>query len=169
MTGLDTSGGKLTVGTECEVTPGTVGVVQTDHDQVTGLTDITATYAPAATSGNLLVAVHSARGQNMPPVPAGWSAAVQDTRTSSRGSVLGIYYKISDGTEATVTFTLSAAEDQALVIMEIKGAVTSGVLDQTINAVYDTIQNSFPTGTTAQTSQQNPIANAAPMTEDENG
>lgn len=79
----------------------------------------------APTSGNLLVAfvawsIHLTARTITPP--AGWSLVTSATSTSANNDALGVYTKVSDGTETSTTWTISANGDPWSVIQyEIAG------------------------------------------------
>ncbi|MFT7328261.1 MAG: hypothetical protein ACI870_000448, partial [Crocinitomicaceae bacterium] len=128
--------------------------VQSKGNSAAGATTVTTIFDAAPTSGNLLVAVGAtnlAVGFN---IPAGWSIAISESITLPSQA---IFYKVSNGTETSITLTSVAIADVlGLHIYEFSGQGVIGsvstnsetglttALDQTVTSGVIT------TGTTNQ-------------------
>lgn len=96
-----------------------------------------ATFTGTPTSGNLLVAVLSLRNQTITP-PAGWTQVDLAGWLAGLGQ-LGIYYKVSAGSESGAqTWTLGTNDWWALGIAEYSGTATSSALVTNAIASGDT-------------------------------
>lgn len=96
-------------------------------------TSISATYGTTPTSGRLLVACFVSQDWPTITPPAGWTlgASLQGGASAGTGHTEVIYYKISAGTEGTVTFTVNASRNLDLTIFEYSNIVTSSPVDTT--------------------------------------
>ncbi len=131
-------------------------VEQDDSASIRSNTSITATFATAPTEDNLLVAVLSTRATSATN-PSGWTTAI-DVVNSPNNDLLRIAYKVAGASEsATVTFTLSAADQSALGIFEVSGTATSSPLDQTASTGRTLNTTSVSSGTTSTTTQADEI------------
>lgn len=122
-------------------------------------TTVAATFGTTPTSGSLLVA-GVMNTDNFATTPSGWTLAVQ------RGDHGGIelYYKVSNGTETTLTVTLGGAgSGSALMMAEFAhDGTTAGLLDKSASAGSDdSAVASQTTGTTATTTRATELAIAA--------
>ena len=131
---------------------GTPRQVQTLNDLVS---EVTIPFQTAV-SGNLLV-LHAAmlNGSASPTTPTGWSQAVlRNPTTSAITNVL--YYKVSDGTETTVTLTLNGTYNVGSGVVEYWGPFDSSPLDKTASA--DGNSQTPTSGTTAAQTQTDNLA-----------
>lgn len=119
-----------------------IAFVQKARGQTNGAST-TATFGSATTSGNLLVAIAYTNGVQTGLSVTGWTQAVR-TNYSGTASSIGIWYKVADGTETTVTSTGSTI--CRLHIAEYSGTdavpldqVNSGTLNATTTVNTGTI------------------------------
>jgi hypothetical protein len=98
------------------------------------------------TTGHLLVACVESN-QNVSNVthamgPGVWSTAVDQPggagAAGTRAPHVTIFYKISDGTESTITATLGASVRGALQVIELAGAINPAATDGTSSVTSDT-------------------------------
>lgn len=95
-------------------------------------TTVSATFSPTAGVNHLLIAVCASR-VNATLSVTGFTAAKNQAGTPSQG----IFYKVSAGTETTVTCTATATGRMAIHIYEYSGTLATAPLD-TVNAVTST-------------------------------
>lgn len=113
-------------------------------------TTISRTYSThaggAPTAGNLLIACVSINVTPSSHTPPGWNE-IQTSPLGSGNTFGSWYYKISDGTEDTVTWSWAGSSTATLVITEWNDAVTT--LDSSNEDVTDisTIVTTYDTGT----------------------
>ncbi len=83
---------------------------------------ITATMDSTPVAGNLLVAWHTARSGtgNSFDTPSGWTAHPSGTVDGGVDRA-AMYYKISDGTESSIVFSLGAGTRHSLTVIEVAG------------------------------------------------
>jgi len=130
--------------------PPTISEVQKKHAGVNDVS-ISATLNSAPTPGNVLVAAVVVSQASNPAfaTPAGWTKAF----TPARGAV---FWKVSDGTEQTVTVNLAAGETAKVLrmwVVELNGVSTTNPFDQSGSAIFtSTVTSVTPTtgGATAQ-------------------
>jgi len=112
---------------------------------------ITATWPAATRAGSTLVAAISAHTSltfTSPASPTWTSAALINYGGGQPKPVSQIFYvQNASAQSGAVTFTLSAAADASLVIMELGGAAATGVLDYTNTGNgFDTLPNTSSPG-----------------------
>ena len=85
------------------------------------VTSRTTTYDSATTSGNYLICVVNANnaGSGTPTItpPSGWTAIITEQYNDS--FILGAYYKVSDGSETSVTWSVSSSTNAWRIVMDI--------------------------------------------------
>jgi hypothetical protein len=136
--------------------------VQLNTGITSGGTSVAATYTTTPVAGNLLVAIHAARGEQ--GVLSGWSTA--RASTSNDGGGVTIYYKIAVGTENTVTATTVGSRHQTLAIFEYSGMSVVTVSDVSqVNNSGNTQVLTLATGTTSTTTESNSLLIGAFNTE----
>ena len=122
-----------------------IALVQSARSQTNASTTVT-TYGSATTAGNLLVAFGYTNTATASLTITGWTKAVHTTYSTSAQSV-GIFYKIADGTETTVTLNGNSICRQH--ISEWSGcsnpAVTDGSNSNAVSAVMSINTNSITT------------------------
>lgn len=122
-----------------------ITLVQSARSQTNASTTVT-TYGSATTAGNLLVAFGYTNTATASLTITGWTKAVHTTYSTSAQSV-GIFYKIADGTETTVTLNGNSICRQH--ISEWSGlsnpAVTDGSNSNAVNTVMSISTNSITT------------------------
>ena len=101
-------------------------LLQSVKATVTNDTSVSATFAATPTSGNLLIAVVGAFDNVTINGISGWNVAINQSGTPG----LAIFYRVSDGTEGTVTGTTTTSTG-ALGIHIYEYSGTQTVLDQT--------------------------------------
>lgn len=135
----------------------TVQSIGNSASDITSPYEVTLTFGATATAGNLLYAVFGAAPSQSAYVdPSGWTAG--PSIPVSTGQINGkAYWKISDGTETSVLFSVtgSGATTMGGVFGEFEGPFEASPLDQTTenedNIGTDVAsQTSGTTGTTAQ-------------------
>lgn len=99
---------------------------------VANATTVAVAFSPTAGINHLLIAVCASR-VNATLSIAGFTTAKREAGTPSQG----IFYKISAGTETTVTCTATASGRMAIHIYEYSGNLTAAPLD-TVNATAST-------------------------------
>lgn len=124
--------------------PGGISEVQTKKASASA-TSISATFGSAPKSGDLLVAAVVVPASASPgfDTPAGWTRAF----TPARGAV---FWKVSNGSENTVTVNLSsgeAARPLRMWFVELSGANTSNPFDQGGSAVVGSSTSSMTAAT----------------------
>ncbi|MFT5280950.1 MAG: hypothetical protein ACI9AR_000392, partial [Flavobacteriaceae bacterium] len=98
-------------------------LIQTKTDTATVNTTVNAVFTSTPTSGNLLVAIAGTNLSIGLNAPAGWTTAISQNGLPSQA----IFYKISDGSETSVTVTSTAVVDfLGLHIYEYAGQGTIG-------------------------------------------
>jgi hypothetical protein len=136
--------------------------VQLNTGITSGGTSVAATYTTTPVAGNLLVAIHAARGEQ--GVLSGWSTA--RASTSNDGGGVTIYYKTAVGTENTVTATTVGSRHQTLAIFEYSGMSVVTVSDVSqVNNSGNTQVLTLATGTTSTTTESNSLLIGAFNTE----
>lgn len=123
-------------------------------------TSIPLTLTATSTAGNLLVtAVAVDKYTSSITVPTGFTL-IHDKIPASNGSISNSFaYKISDGTEKTITWTYATARVASAWVGEYSGLASSGVLDVSAeNSSVEASVTSLSTGTTATTTQDNELA-----------
>jgi len=128
----------------------TISEVQKEHASTSDLS-ISATLASAPTPGNVLVAVVVVSQASSPAfdTPAGWTAPF----TPARGAV---FWKVSDGTEQTVTVNLTAGQTAKALrmwVVELSGADTTNPFDQGGSAIFGSTVTSVTATTAGPTAQ----------------
>lgn len=124
-------------------------------------TSVAVAYPGACTSGNLLIACVGARGSTAHPTITSWTEAVFKTGNSNIGSTT-IFYKVSDGTETTVTASRSGSTTMELAIFEYSGCATSTPFDTSASAdIGGTAATTLAIGPTATLAQASELAIAA--------
>jgi len=122
-----------------------ITLVQSARSQTNASTTVT-TYGSATTAGNLLIAFGYTNTATASLTITGWTKAVDTTYSTSAQSV-GIFYKIADGTETTVTLNGNSICRQH--ISEWSGlsnpAVTDGSNSNAVSAVMSINTNSITT------------------------
>lgn len=120
---------------------------------------ITATLTPKPIENNLLVAVMVTASvfANINSVPAGWTAAVHQDRSTANTS---IWYKVAGAAEPTdTTFGFTASVLSTLMLLEIRGIATAAPLDQVVSTDGGAgAVTGLSTGTTPATTQADEIA-----------
>lgn len=93
---------------------------------------VTATYPGSTTIGNLLIAVAVGTNNSSLSISTGgtWSTAVSGN-ISGASFRQAIFYKIADGTEATITASASGSSIMAIDIFEYSGSANPATLDGT--------------------------------------
>jgi hypothetical protein len=131
-------------------------------------TAVSATFAQAPVSGNLLIAVLATNLKNSTPAisvaPSGWTQVPTNGDVSSASNTRQyMYYRQADGTETSVAFTLSAIAGWRLDLAEFTNSAgpSTWTLDQSAKAINGTGTNPFSTGTTAATTQAAEVVVAA--------
>ena len=104
-----------------EPTTPTLVQVKTGTEQVAGTVSITFDAAP--TPGSLLVMWHTCRSSPTPLTPSGWTAHPSGTVSDGTNNG-GMFYRISDGTETTITADASAGTRHAMTVAEFGGSWT---------------------------------------------
>jgi hypothetical protein len=146
-------GGTATSSGDFTVTPtsgSVISEVQKKHASASDVS-ISATLGSAPTSGDLLVAVVVVSQASNPAfdTPVGWTRPF----TPVRGAV---FWKVSDGTEQTLTVNLAAgqtAKQLRMWVVELRGADTTSPFDQSGSGTFtSTVTSVTPTtgGGTAQ-------------------
>jgi hypothetical protein len=130
-------------------------------------TSISATFGSSPQSGDVLVAAVVVPVSASPSfdTPAGWTAAF----TPARGAV---FWRVSDGSEKTVTVNLSSGEASRplrMWVVELGGANTSNPFDQGGSAVVSSATASMTASTTGQTAQADEWAIAVAAQNGDNG
>lgn len=100
------------------------------------------------TANNLLIAVIVVRtGASVPYEISGWTRFLTGNGTSGAGNLsVACFYKISDGTESTVTFDWYSSYENYILVAEYTGNATSGVLDAAVSlATYLATANAAST------------------------
>jgi hypothetical protein len=150
------------------VTPsgGSITEVQKKH-AIANDVSISATLTSAPTAGDVLVAVVSVSQAASPSfvTPTGWTSAF----TPARGAM---FWKVSDGSEQTVTVNLSAGQTAKVLrlwVVELSGVSTSNPVDQTGSAIFTTTTTSVTPTTSGSTGQANEWAIAAVSMNGDNG
>ncbi len=94
-----------------------------DAKNISTTTSVVGTYPGATTSGNLLIASVMANVTKANVDISGWTATEGDL--SSTAQTVGVYWKIADGSETTVTATGTAATVMKIHIYEYTGNAAS--------------------------------------------
>lgn len=111
------------------------------------------------TSGRLLVAVMSWDKNISAPSETSTEWTQAEFLTANANVSGAIYYKISDGTETSISLSWSNSRDMSIWVGEYSGIATTSPLDQMASANSgDTAVNSQTSGTTATTSQADTFA-----------
>lgn len=132
-----------------------IAQVQKQRAQTNG-SSTTATFSSTATLGNTLVAAAFTNGNQSSLDISGWTLA-RKTNYSGTAASVGIWYKVSDGTETSVTSTgnticrLHIAEFSGILVPE---------LDQTNSNTMNTV-TSINTGSITTTAAEELIITAA--------
>jgi IPT/TIG domain/Laminin G domain len=158
-----------TSSTEFTVTttpPNPIAEVQRKHASANDVT-ISATLTAPPEPGDVLVAVVAVSQAASPTfdIPAGWTSAF----TPARGAV---FWKVSDGSEQTVTVNLSAgqtARAMRMWVVELSGANTTTPFDQGGSGIYTTLTTSVTPTTAGPTAQANEWAIAVVSHNGDNG
>lgn len=104
------------------------------------------------TSGNLIVVAHN--GDNFATTPpTGFTQA----NTASNSQAGYLWYKISAGTESTITVTPNATGPFCIAALEFSGITSSSPLDKTASLARVTAASNQATGTTTATVQANEL------------
>jgi hypothetical protein len=144
----------------------TISEVQKKHAGTSG-TSLSATLPAPPTTGNVIVAVVAvAQGSNVSfDTPIGWTEGF----TPNRGDV---FYKVSDGTEQTVTVNLSAGQSSTVLrmwVVELSGVDTTTPFDQGNSAIFTSQTTSVTPTTGVSTAQANEWAIAMVAQNGDNG
>jgi uncharacterized protein (TIGR03437 family) len=144
--GTATSSTSFTVTT----TSGPISEVQKQHAGANDVT-ISLTLASPPTPGDVLVAAVVVPDSSSPAfdTPSGWTRPF----TPARGAV---FWRVSTGTERTVTVNLSAGQPASVLrmwVVELNGADTTNPFDRSGSAVFSSAQTSATPTTSAATSQ----------------
>lgn len=113
-------------------------------------------FGGTATSGRLLVAgLIVDDGVDLTAIPTGWSEAVHADNT-----VVGTYqlYKISDGTETSISGTLASSQEWTILFAQYEGPFDATPLDVTTSNYESSNQSTGSTGTTGTTAQNDELA-----------
>ena len=160
-TGPGTSTGIFTV-----TTASAISEVQKKH-AIANDVSISATLPSAPSAGDVLVAVVTV-GQAASPAfdtPSGWTSAFAPARGA-------MFWKVSDGSEQTVTVNLSAGQTAKVLrmwVVELAGVSTTNPVDQTGSAIFTTQVTSVTPTTSGSTAQANEWAIAAVSVNGDNG
>lgn len=122
-------------------------------------TSVVATFSPAATAGNTLIAVAYAGQPGTANIAlSGWTAGPSDLFNSSHNQI-AMFYKVAAGGETTVTATEGAATTMQLHIFEYSG-MSATPFDVSANAGVNDGNGvtSRVTGTTDATAQNDEVA-----------
>lgn len=126
-------------------------VQQATGSVLNSLTPVSATLGATPTEGNLLVAVHHARGGTV-TTPTGWSVARKE---DAAGAKFAIFYKVAGASEsATLSIDVGVQTHQSLTLMEWSGLLADQgtVLDvQTGQNTNQTAVATYGTGTSGAT------------------
>ncbi len=92
-----------------------IALVQDQQAAASATTTVTVTLPGTATTGNLLVAVCSYRSDKTLTTPSGFTLAKdqQNSNTDTTHQDVGIFWKVSDGTETAVVFTINSSGNVA--------------------------------------------------------
>jgi hypothetical protein len=131
---------------------GAISLVQTTHGSATD-TKISASFPSSPAAGDVLVAVVVVADSSNPSfaTPSGW--------TKSFGPVKGaVFWKLSNGTEQTITVDLASGASPAtmrMTVAELAGADTINPFDQSGSATFGQTTSAIPTtsGSTAQANE----------------
>lgn len=132
----------------------TIVLVQSATATNTTGTSITATYPSATTAGNTLIGRVTTNDPSF-SVPSGWTSAVVSDNVGD-GDTTGIFYKIADGTETTVTPTAFAGNTKHLRIEEWSG-LSATPLDVTAASTTSAGVTTKDTGTTGTIGSTNAL------------
>jgi hypothetical protein len=94
-------------------------------------TSVVVSYPGATTSGNLLLATAYANTANAPAI-SGWTAFT--TGINSNTANMGVFYKIANGTETSITATGTSATVMKLHLYEYSGVANPISLDVGLTA-----------------------------------
>ena len=130
-------------------------IVQEKSAIVAYETSISVTFDQTATEGNLLVAA-AFTGSDGFTTPSGYSVAKAEEHTSNN-QWQNIYYKISDGTETSLTLTPAASEEHALSFVEVQNPSASP-LDKTNGSFNSTGATTIDPGSTGTLTQADEFA-----------
>jgi hypothetical protein len=115
---------------------------------------LSATFSPAPTQNNLLVAIGNS-DSTLTMTSTGWSLAT----SSINDTGLYQWYKIAGASEsATVTITPATSASTEIVIEEWSGNVTASPLDRVANVATGVGTAAIASGTTAATTQADELA-----------
>jgi hypothetical protein len=125
-----------------------------------GITSYTFNFGFTATAGNLLVVAASWDKiiTGLSETGATWTQiAYEVAGTSATGAM---YYKISDGTETSISLSWTNSEDMSIWVGEFSGIDNSGagVFEQSSSANVNSVATSISTGTTPALSTANAFA-----------
>lgn len=91
-------------------------------------TSIAVTLSPSPTSGNILIAVVGYEGDTTPTTPTGFTLAsdgadnaLVTNTVGTPDAQLAVYWKVSDGSETSVSVTTGTATNRALWVREVAG------------------------------------------------
>lgn len=125
-----------------------ISIVQTTRSQTNGAST-TASIATAPTSGNILIAIAYTNGNQTTLDVTGFTTAVK-TNYSGTAASIGIFYKVSDGTESSVTSTgmsicrLHVLEATGLTVPATLDGVNSNTQNTTTTINTGVITTSIP-------------------------
>lgn len=116
-----------------------------DAKNVSTTTSVAVAYPGATTSGNLLIASVYANQTNANTNISGWNAI--EGILSGTAQTIAIYWKISDGTETTITATATSATIMKLHIYEYTGNDATPADQSTTSTSGTTSVTTLATGT----------------------
>lgn len=140
-----------------QVDPSAFIINESSADNIPASTSHTHNFGFTATTGNLLVAAASWDKDITGPSATGWTQVAFNT--DGANTSLAMFYKISDGTETSISLSWTNADEMTIWVGELEGMVTSSVLNQSANANSGgSVVTSQSTGTTSATTAADAFA-----------
>lgn len=102
-----------------------------DNKGASTTASVAVSYPGATTSGNLLIATAYNNNSSTPAI-SGWTGTT--TGINSNTAHMGVFYKIADGTETSITATATSATIMRLHLYEYTGNANPASLDVALTA-----------------------------------